>query len=253
MDTSSDNQPKNAIRYSLLGMLGMFAYISFTLAAASATNSVALGIHLSLLLVGWILWRYAHGHLAGILLVLLGGDALLCMSVPWIFEGVEDFMGFRALVMLGASLLVLIGLGVFLWAGTREWEFSKHQKWIAATLFCVLIGWWVAIPTIGEAAIGRRQAADIAANNAAAAKAIALVEEVRKRIGEAPKEDALSELLQEPIPSIRWQSYSHPIQYRQTSNSTYELSYIDPAGFMWGDIITYDSATPQRGWFRIPF
>jgi hypothetical protein len=246
-------QPDNRIRFSLFSLLGVFAYVSCTLALASFTNSVALGVHLTLLLVGWLLWRYAYGHGAGIILVLLGGHLLLALSLPWVLDGTEDFLGFRALASMAASLIVMAGLADFVWEWHTGRPYARNQLWIAATLFCVLIVGWAAIPTLGNAAIARRQASDTAANNRAAAKAIALVEAVLKRTGAAPKADALRELLPEPLPSIRWQSYSYPIQYRQTSNSTYQLSYIDPSGFLWGDIITFDSATPQRGWFRIPF
>jgi hypothetical protein len=247
------NEPDNTIRFSLLSVLGIFAYVSFAFAMASLANSVAVGIHLSLLLVGWVLWRYAYGHGAGVILVLLGGDLLLCLSVPWIRDGADDVMGFRVLASLAAGLIVTIGLGVFVWAGSTSRPHARNQLWIAATLFFVLVCCWVAVPTIGNAAIARRQSADIAANTAAAAKAIALVDEVVKRTGAAPETDALAALLPEPFPSIRWQSRSHEINYRPTSSSTYELSYIDPSGFMWGDIITYDSSMPQRGWSRIPF
>src|SRR5262249_13721352 len=163
----------------------------------SLAGSVSLGVHLSMVLVGWILWRYAHGYLGGILPVLLGGDVLLCASAPWGFRGTGDFMGFRSLVTFAASLSVLAGVGGFVWAGARDRPDAKHQRSIAVLLLCLLVGWWLAIPTLGNAAIGRRQAADTAANNAAAARAIAMVEEVRLRTAETPAREALPALLPE--------------------------------------------------------
>jgi hypothetical protein len=203
-----DKQTDNAIRFSLRSLLAVFAYVSLTLGVASWTRSVALGITLSLLLVGWILWRYAHGHIVGIVFALVGGEDLLCSVAPWIYYGIEDFMGFRVLVNMAASFLVLAGLGVFIWAGTRDRPYAKRQPVIALSIFCILVAWWIAIPALGNATIARRQAADTAANNAAAAKAIALVDEVLKRTGAAPTEEALGELLSEPMPSIRWATNS---------------------------------------------
>lgn len=245
-------QADNAIRFSLRSLLAVFACISFIFAVASWTESIVLGINLSLILIAWILWRYAHGHVVGIILVLLGGDVLLSSSVGWVFYGIEDFLGFRVLVNMAASLLVLAGLGVFVWAGSKNQPYAKNQVWIAVSIFCVLTVWWITIPTLGDEVIARRQAADTASNTAAAAKAIALVDDVVKRTGSAPIKEALSELLPEPMPSIRWATSSQQINYQQINSTTYQLWYIDP-GMFWGDIITYDSATPQRGWYRVPF
>lgn len=248
-----ERQADNSIRFSLLSLLGVCTYVSLTLALASSMNSIPLGIHLSLGLVGWVLWRYAHGHLGGIIPVLLGGDALLCASVPWVFHASEDFLAFRAIFCILASLLVLVGFWVFIWIGSKDQPYSKHQHWIAGLVFCILGIWWVAIPALGEAAIARRQAADIAANNVATARAIELVEEARQRIGTIPDEDTLPQSMKEPMPSIRWDGHTYPIRYWRKDDTSYELSYIDPTQFLWGDIVTYDSDTAQRGWYRIPF
>ena len=163
-----DKQSDNTVRFSLFSVLAVFGYISLSLAIASSMKSVALGIHLSLILVGWIMWRYTHGHLGGIVPALLGGDVLLCLSVPWIFRGAEDLMGFRELINVAASLLVVLGLVVLLWIGAKKQRFWQHQLWIAGSIFCVLLLWWIAIPIVGNAAIARRQAGDIAANSDAA-------------------------------------------------------------------------------------
>jgi hypothetical protein len=136
--------------------------------------------------------------------------------------------------------------------GARRRQFWKYQFVIAAAVLVILAAWWLAIPTLGNAAIARRRAADMAANNSATARAIALVEEVQQRTGTTPGEKTLAELLREPLPSLRWDGVQGQIQYRRTGENTFQLSYIDPSMFF-GDIVTYDSATPQRGWYRIPF
>lgn len=245
-------QDDTAIRFSLRQLLTVTGYLAFTVAVVVNTGSIALGIHLSLGLVGWIMWRFAHGHLGGIIPALLGGDFLLCSSVVWVVQGSEDFMGVRSMFNVLASLLVLVGLAGLIWIGMTEQRFWKHQMGIAAAIGCILVAWWIAIPALGHAAIASRRAADTAANNLAAAKGIVLVEDVRKRTGTTTDADRLEELLTEPIPSVRWDGNSQQIRYQRTGDTTYQLSYIDSSMF-WGDTVTYDSATPTKGWYRIPF
>ncbi len=56
-----------SVQFSLRELLAVTAYIAITAMLVSYTNYVSVGIHLSLALVGWIMWRFAHGHLAGII------------------------------------------------------------------------------------------------------------------------------------------------------------------------------------------
>lgn len=245
-------QTDDAIHFSLLSVLAVTSYIAFTLAVVSYTNSVVYGVHLSLVLVGWVIWRYVHGHLGGIIPALLGGDVLLCSSVAWTIHGSEDLMGFRNIANAFASFLVLAGFAVLVFVGAEKQGFWKHQIGIAALSLCTLVAWWIAIPVLGNAAMAQRRAADIAANSVATAKAIAMVEEARRRIGTAPDKEALQDLLTGPLPSVCWDGNSWQIQYQRTGNTTYRLTYIDPSMFF-GDIVVYDSATPQKGWYRIPF
>lgn len=73
-----------------------------------------LGIQLSLILVGWILWGFVHGHLGGLIPALLGVDLLLLSSISWAVRGFEDAWGFRGQIIFLASLLVVIGLAVLI-------------------------------------------------------------------------------------------------------------------------------------------
>ena len=243
-------QDDAAFRFSLRQLLAVIAYLALTMAIVSA-GAIGLGIQLSLALVGWILWRFAHGHLGGIIPALLGVDVLLLSSMAWIGWGSEDFLGLRGLLNRVASVLVLIGIAVLIGIGVRGQRFSKHQLGVAAVIFCALIAWWIAIPMLGDAAVARRRAADVAANNLACAKAVALVEDFRTRTGTLPEQHGREALLPEPIPSVRWDGHLQQIQYQRTGDTTYQLIYID--GPFMGDIITYDSATPKRGWYRVPF
>lgn len=234
-------------------MFGVTAFITLTLGVVSCTGSIAIGIHLSLCLTGWLMWRIAHGHLGGLIPALLGGDLLLCLSVGWITSGSEDPFGIQVFTGAFASLFVFVGVGVLLWVSTKKRRFWKHQIAIAATILFILAVWWAAVPMLGNATIARRQAADIAANKLATAKAIAMVEKVRQQIGAVPDEGTLSDLLQEPLPSVRWDGRSRQIEYKRTGDTTYQLSYLDVAMLLFPDYVIYDSAAPKKGWCRIPF
>ena len=237
------------IRFSLLHLFGVTTLVAFILGMVSYTGSIPLGIHLSLCLTGWLMRRFLHAHLGGVIPALLGGDVLLCSSFGWAHRGSEDFLGLRAVFVVIASLVVLVGLGVLVWVGTKRQQFWKQQIAIAATIAVVLAAWWSAVPTLGNAAIARRRASDIAANTAATAKALALVEEARQRTGTTPDEGELKGLL----PSVRWDGVSVQIEYHRIDDTRYWLNYSDPSGLSWigGTDVIYNSATPNKGWYRV--
>jgi hypothetical protein len=240
------------IRFSLLELFGVTSFVALILGIVSYTGSILVGIHLSLCLTGWLMRRLLHGQLGGIIPALLGGDFLLCSSVAWVHHGSEDFMGIHKMLDVIATLVVCVGLGALVWVGIKRQRFWKQQIAIATIIAVILAAWWIAVPALGNAAIARRRASDIAANKVATARAIAMVEEVRQRSGMTPNEDGLRELLREPLPSVRWDGLSGQIQYHRTGDTTFQLSYIDPSMFF-GDIVIYDSATPKKGWYRITF
>lgn len=128
---STQEHGDNAVRFTLASVLGMTAYIAIALAVVSYTPSIPLGVHLWLGLVDWLLWKYCRGHLGGLIPALLGGDILLCLSTRWVFDGPEDFMGFRETVCCMASLVVLAGLGVFVWLASKKQRYWQNQVFIA--------------------------------------------------------------------------------------------------------------------------
>jgi len=248
-----DEPNDNAIRFSLRGLLAVVTYMAFTLALATATNSVAVGIHLSLGLAGWILIRVAHGHPGGIVPALLGGDILLCSSASWVVYAREDFLGLRVIADIFASVLLFVGFVVLIVVSEKKRRYWKRQHWIAMSIVGIVVVWWLSIPALGNAAIARRQAADFAANQAAQGQAIEMVEAVRKQLGTTPEKATLEEHLPEPFPSVRWDGHLQKITYARISDTTYQLYYLDSSMFVFGDIITYDSANPRKGWYRVPF
>jgi len=231
--------------FSLKHLFSATATVAIVLGVVAATGSVVLGVHISLGLAGWIIWRFAHAHPAGLIPCLLGGDILLASSYRWVFHANEAF--FRGFfLMLGGSL---IGIGILIFAliGAAQKRYGNHQYVCAAVIAVMLFVWWAIVPMLGSSAVAHRQAADIAANNRAAAKAIKLVEEATKSLGSSPLEDELEHVLSEPMPSVRWDRFETPINYQKTGATTFQLRYC------LGDIVFYDSATPQQGWTRIPW
>jgi len=248
------NAPHNSpIQFSLRQMFGVTGFVAFTLGMVSYTGSTAVGVHLSLCLIGWVMWRIVHVGLGGLVLIILGADILACRAVDWIVNGSEDFLGAQEMFNWFASLLVLAGAGWLLIKASKKQGCHGRQAAVAVVALSSLIAWWAVVPTLGNNAIARRRAADNAANNKAVADAIAMVEQVVKQSGTTPDEDELIELLGEPLPSVRWDGISREIRYRRMSETTYQLSYLDPGGILFSDIITYDSNTPKRGWYRVPF
>ncbi len=243
-------QDDNTVRFSMGQVFGVTALVALALSIASLTGSVTLGVHMSMCLAGWVMWRILHGHPAALIPVLLGADLLLSTGIEWGLKG-EDFM-FRGIILLIGTLLVLAGVGALVCIGTRKQRFWKHQYGVALAILCMLLAWWVVVPLVGGASVARRRASDTAANNQATAKAIAMVEEARQRTGTTPGEEALPGLLREPLPSVRWGGITGEIRYGKTGETTYELTYIDPS-MLFGDIVIYDSAAPEKGWSRIPF
>lgn len=245
-----NEQRDSTIRFSLRQMFGVTGFVALTLGIVSYTGSVAYGIHLSMFLIGWVMWRVLHAHPKGLIPVLLGGDFLLWVAYERVLRGSEeDFLGYRTMISVFGSLLVVFGVSRLVRVGSKKQRFWERQKVIAAAIMSILLVLWVAIIVLGNTAIARRRAADTAANNLATAKAIAMVEEVRRQTGTTPDEDTLPVLLREPLPSVRWNGCSQQIRYTRTGDTSYELHYYDMRVFL-GDTIVYDSV---KGWYRVPF
>jgi hypothetical protein len=222
----------------------MIAYIAFTLSIVRYTGSLISGIHLSLCPMGWLMWRFGRVRLVGLVPTLIGADMVLGFSLSIIQYA--DFMG-AAGVAFG-SVVLLIGLGVLVCISARRGRYWQSQIGTAAVGLLLVVAWWFSLPAFARAA----RASDLAANSAATARAVSIIEDVRRQLGRVPSEPELGILLPEPFPSVRWGRFSGPIQYRRTSEKAYELTYIDPSEFM-GDIVIYNSDTPEKGWYRIPF
>jgi hypothetical protein len=222
MDTS-DEKP---LRFTLRELLIAIGLIACTLVAGRISESPSISVHLTLVLVGWAMMRYAHGHLAGIISTMLGIDILICLGLGWAYYGTGDFFGFRQIFAIFASFLVAIGIGIFLIIASLKRRYWRWQVGNAIFAICVLAAWWVAIPAIGSAVIAQRHARDTASNNAAMAKAVAQIESIRKQLGRVPDEPQLTDLLDEPLPNIHWGEWKTQIKYRKRSDSSSKFSKL---------------------------
>ncbi len=235
------------IRYSLKYLLAVVGAVAASLGIVRLTGSIGLGVHLSVCLAGWLLWRTANVHFGGVIPTLLGVDILLNCSIDWVHDGAEDFMGFRSSAIIFAEFLVVLGIGLTVWFAVRRRRFWRRQMGIALVFLSLLVAWSVTIPGIGNAAITRRRRTDNAANNRATAQAISTVEEFRRQTGRCPLENELPEM-----PSVRWDGFSTQIRYERMTVNSYQLHYVDPTIFM-GDRVIYESDKPKKGWYRVPF
>jgi hypothetical protein len=239
------NQRDSQWRFSLAHLLAVIAYIAFTLSIVKYTGSLTSGVHLFLCLTGWLMWRFAHVRLAGLLPALVGADIVLSSSVSFAFVQGNDFAG-AAGVSCG-SVVVLIGLAVLAAISVRKGQYWQCQIGTAAVGLLLLVAWWFSLPVLTHAA----RASDIAENSVATAQAVSMIEDVRQQLGRVPTESELSDLLAQPLPSIRWGRFSARIDYRRIGGQAYELSYVDPSEM--GDFVIYRSDTAEKGWYRAPF
>ena len=237
------------LRFTLRHLFILVSLLAAALSAGRATGSVALSIHLMLLIVGWVMYRFLHANLAGLIPCLLGFDYFAVRGIGWVYFASEGFFLFDDIFNLVASLLVIVGASVFLFLAAREQPGSRWQLVNAIIFFTLFVAWWLFIPGFGQAAVAQRQARDAAQNNTAMAQAIAQVESVRQQLGHVPTADELASRLNGDLPHVRDGSYEKAINYQLVDDQAYRLWFI----IDWGDIKYYESTQPQKGWQVEPF
>lgn len=198
------------------------------------------------------MWRIAHVNAAGVLLLLTGIDILSISSFAWICYGREDLFGVRSVAEAVSVLLVLIGLGVFACGCRKGQQYGARQIVIGLLVLFFLAIRWFAIPPLGNAAVVQRRTSDCSANSTATRTAVVVVESCRK-LGKYPDAETLKEMMRgKSLPSVRWDGYYQPIQYQRTSDTAFQLRYIDPSQ-LWQKVVIYDSAMPDNGWYQIAY
>ena len=152
------------LRFSLAHLLAVIAYLAFTLSVFRYSGSLMSGVHLSLCLMGWLMWRFGRVHLVGLVPTLFGADMVLGFSLSII--QCADFLG-AAGVTCG-SVVLLFGLGILVCISARKGRYWQSQIGTAAVGLLLLVAWWFSLPALARAA----RASDIAANNAATAAGV---------------------------------------------------------------------------------
>jgi hypothetical protein len=234
-------------QFTLRQLFAVTTFVAFTLGIGRWTGSAGIVVHGHFILVGWLLWRFARGHLGAVVPSLIGLDLLIVVAVDWLSGADTDLFDLRDLVVEFATFLTIVGLGVFFWRACRKCPHWRSQIALGLLVLAALVVWWAIVPAMGRVAVAGRQARETAANNAAMAKAVAQIEAIRKRLGRLPDESEIDEFLEEPLPRICVDRFQAPIRYRRVSDTGYELS------FCYWDIFIYSSSTPSKGWCRIPF
>jgi hypothetical protein len=235
------------LRFTLKHLFIIVALLAVALSAARITGSIALSIHLTLLVIGWIMYRFMCAHLAGLIPCLLGFDYFAARGIGWAYFGFEGF--FDDFLSSVASLLVLVGSTTFLYLATCEGPESRWQLANAAVFFVLFVAWWLFIPSLGTAAVARRQANETAQNNAAMVQAVTQVEAIRGQLGRIPTEDEINERFKDGLPRVRDGLSEMAIRYDRINDHKYQLWFT----IGWGDINHYDSSQPKKGWQVEPF
>jgi len=197
------------------------------------------------------MWRFAPGYLGSAIPSLLGIDILICNGIDWACYGNyydSLFIDDHTLFLAQGGLLVIVGLGIFIWRACHRRRYWRSHVALGLLTLAFLIGWWAIIPQMGRAAVARRQASDAAANDAAMAKAIAQIEAARMRLGRVPAESEATDLLEEPLPTIRAGNQKCQIKYHRTEVGEYELTF-----FCNWDYFVYRSSTPKKGWYSLSY
>ena len=234
------------LRFTLKHLFIVVALLAGALSAGRVTGSVAISIHLTLLVIGWIMYRFMYAHLAGLIPCLLGFDYLASRGIGWAYFGFEDF--FDDFLSSAASILVLVGSCTFLYLATREGLRSRWQLINAVLFFALFVAWWVFIPALGNAAVAQRKAGEAAQNNAAMTQAVAQVEAIRQKLGHIPTEAEINEQFKNGLPQVRDGLRETAINYDR-DDQEYHLWFI----INWGDVYNYRSGQPQKGWQVEPF
>jgi hypothetical protein len=236
---------QSPLQFTLITLLAALSYLCLAFGASQALNSPAVAVHLSLLFVGWVLGRFAHANLFGLILLLIGIDILFISGISWAYHGYEFFP--HEIILSTGSIFVTIAICVFAFLAFLKKEHWQYQASIAVGTTLLLAGWWTVVPNIGNAAVASRQRKEIKANNTAMTKAVAQIELLRRKLGRIPEESELDDLLTEPLPEINWDGWNTRIKYHKSNEDSYLLWYTN-----W-DVYYYDSSTPKKGWFSEPF
>ena len=242
------NARRNGFQYTLREFLVVVGLFALVCGLTRWSGSPKLATASAVAFVAWMMVRFAHACVPGVLIFLVGGELLAVSAVNWVYYAREEFL-FPCREMLGliGCFLVLVSSIAFIVAAVMQKKERKWQLGNAMFVFLLMIVWFAVVPALGRKAVTQRRARETVANNAAMRDAVAQVEAVRKQLGRAPTAYELRELSGKPLPTIRSNGLEIEIRYQRVRDDQYNLRFVD-----W-DIFWYDSATPEKGWYRIPW
>src|SRR5262245_4783134 len=108
------------LRFTLKHLFILVALLAVALSAGRATGSIALSVHLMLLVAGWVMYRFLNANLAGLIPCLLGFDFFIIRGIGWVYFASEGPFLFDGVLHMIASLLVFVGGCVFLFLASCE-------------------------------------------------------------------------------------------------------------------------------------
>ena len=254
MDTTSLTIDRNEnLRFTLRDLFILVTLIAVIFATGRSTGTYAMSVHLTMLVIGWIMHRFIHAHLGGLIPCLFGLDYLTIRAIDWVYYGGEGPFIFDEILNMFASFLIGVGAVVFLFLSVGKGQHARSQLKNAVVFIAILAAWWVIVPVAGSVAVGNRQTRDAAFNSAAMNKAVTDVEALRQKLGRIPREADLKDHVKDGLPKIRSGSGERAISYNHVSDQEYHLWCLISSGDLWGDIHYYDSDQPQKGWQVEPF
>src|SRR5262245_10658717 len=115
------------LRFTLKHLFLLVTLFAAALFVGRAAGSVALSIHLLLLILGWAFHRFLQASLAGLIPCLLGFDYLVIRGIGWIHLGDEGPFIFDGVFNTVATSLVVIGVLIFLHLATRKQPAARWQ------------------------------------------------------------------------------------------------------------------------------
>ena len=238
-----------------------FQFTLRTLFIASALVALFLGLgiqfHMPLLfptvaigLIACCAWHATRANVIDILLAATGAEFLtlegygICTVASSFDFNILFFLAF-----LSAGLMVFGG--VFFLASATKSRSARWQNVVGCSAsFLLPLVWFFVLVPIGGNALQVRLVRRDAQNAATMQTIISDVNAVCARLGRVPEsEEELAKSLGGTMPQIDLGSNISPIHYSRLGPDHFQMSFINAN---W-NISLYDSQTPKRGWYEIPF
>jgi len=240
-DQRADVRPP---QFSLRAMLVSTAIFAAVLGLTVWTDAPEIALGAAIVPLVLLLWRFTRANRAGLVFFAIGAYLLGDLAVDWIYRG--DAWGAFMLAPFGSAALG-IGAIAFLHTEIRNKDASAVHLTCAAAAFTLLVAWWVFVPPLGRPAAEKEWARKYAETMSTLRSLVQEIETIEATTGRYPKdENDWVAIRGAPVPETE---FGVPFAYRSIGEE-YELSFI--TGFF-GGIHTYDSGTPERGVYKIPW